>query len=340
MKSHKYFLALAMTSTLGLAACGSGGGSEGGEAAEGDTYAWDFTITTGNTSTWYEGAELFAETVEEESDGRITVNIFTNEQLSGGDPAAGIEQLMSGEKELSFNSTIIYAGIDPRFGAVNAPFLYSDLDQARGTVEATGVDAYTEISAEQGVHVLGMGESGFRQLTNNVRPVRTPADVEDIKFRIPGIGLFTDIYQELGANPTTMNFAEVFTSLQQGTIDGQENPIDIIYSAGLDEVQEHLTVWNYVYDPLILGINKDLYDSLSEEDQAIVDGAAEAAIELQIGNNRENEAGQLDELRETMEVIELTPEESEAFREAMNPVYEQYESVWGEDLIAAVTPEG
>ena len=329
-------MALVLSTSLVLAACGGGGDGDG--AAEGDTYEWDFTVTTGNTSTWYEGAELFADQVKEESDGRITVNIFTNEQLSGGDPAAGVEQLMSGEKAISFNSTIIYAGIDPKFGAVNAPFLYDNLEQARGTLEATGIDAYTELSATHGVHVLGMGESGFRQLTNNVKPIHAPADMANITMRIPGIGLFTDIYQTLGANPTTMNFAEVFTALQQGTIDGQENPVDIIYSSGLDEVQEHLTMWNYVYDPLILGINKDIYDGLSDEDKKIVDDAAAAAVDLQITNNREKEAGELEELKTKMEVVELTPEETQAFRDAMVPLYDDYTDVWGEDLINALKP--
>lgn len=339
MKTSKVWFALAAAGSISLAGCGSGGGDGAAQTGEGDTYAWDFTITTGNTSTWHEGAQLFADTVEEESDGRITVSIFTNEQLSGGDSAAGVEQLMNGEKELSYNSTIIYAGIDPQYGAVNAPFLYTDAEQATATLEASGLEAYRELAAGDGVQVLGFGESGFRQLTNSVRPIRTPEDLANIKMRIPGIGLFTDIYQELGANPTTMNFSEVFTALQQGTIEGQENPIDIIYSSGLEEVQDHLTMWNYVYDPLILGMNKDLYDSLSEEDRTIVDDAAAAANELQISSNREKEAGQLEELRSSMEVVELTPEETDAFREAMAPVYDDYQDVWGADLIEALAPE-
>lgn len=329
-------MSVALSSALVLTACGGGDDA----TADGDTYEWDFTVTTGNTSTWHEGAELFAEQVEEESGGRMTVNIFPNEQLSNGNTVAGLEQLMNGEKAFSFNSTIIYASIDPKFGAVNAPFLYDDLEQARSTLEATGIEAYREASAEHGVQLLAMGESGFRQLTNSRGPVRTPEDLEALKIRIPGIGLFDDIYKALGANPTTMTFSEVFTSLQQGTIDGQENPIDIIYTSGLAEVQDHLTVWNYVYDPLILGMNKDMYDALSPEDQEIVNNAAQAAAELQIENNREKEAGELEELQSQMEVVELTEEESTAFRDAMNPVYEQYQDVWGEDLVTAVTPEG
>lgn len=337
MKQTKsYALALALSTGLVLTACGGAGDTAG---AEGETYDWDFTITTGNTSTWHEGAELFAEQVEEGSDGRISVNIFPNEQLSNGDTVAGLEQLMNGEKDLSFNSTIIYASIDPKFGAVNAPFLYTDLEQARQTLEETGIEAYTEASAEHGVQLLAMGESGFRQLTNSTRPVRTPEDLNAVKIRIPGIGLFDDIYQSMGANPTTMSFSEVFTSLQQGTIDGQENPVDIIYTSGLSEVQDHLTMWNYVYDPLILGMNKEVFDSLSEEDQELVTTAAQEAAELQITNNRDREAEQLEELRGEMEVTELTEEEVSGFRDAMSPVYDDYQDVWGEDLTEAVTPQ-
>lgn len=320
---------VAAAGALALAACGSG---------DGDSETWNFTVTTGNTSTWHEGAEAFAEEIEERTDGRITLSIYANEQLSGGDPAAGVEQLMSGEKEMSFNSTIIYAGIDPRFGAINAPFLYDDLDQARAAIDNGALDAYIELGAEHDVHVLGLGESGFRQLTNSVRPIESPEDLAGIKVRIPGIGLFTDIYRGLGADPSTMNFAEVFTSLQQGTIDGQENPIDVIHSSGLEEVQQHLTIWNYVYDPLILGISKDLFDSLSEEDQRAVEEAAEIAIQVQIDSNREKEAEQLAELDEVMDVVELTPEQVDVFRDAVAPLHEQYADTWGQDLVDAVSP--
>lgn len=338
MKARKPFGLMAVVLATGLVVTACGGGDD--TSADGDTYEWDFTITTGNTSTWHEGAELFAEQVEENSGGRMKVNIFPNEQLSNGDTVAGLEQLMNGEKDLSFNSTIIYASIDPKFGAVNAPFLYTDLEQARATLEAKGIDAYAEASAEHGVQLLAMGESGFRQLTNSRGPIHTPEDMQGLKIRIPGIGLFDDIYSAMGANPTTMSFSEVFTSLQQGTIDGQENPIDIIYTSGLDEVQGYLTIWNYVYDPLILGMNKDVYDGLSDEDKKIVEDAAKAAAELQIKNNREKEDGELEELRDKMEVVELTEEESTTFREAMSPVYEQYQDIWGDDLVTAVTPEG
>ncbi len=336
--------AFAAAGALALSACGQGSGGSGSSGggdgtAGGKTYDWDMTITTGKTSTWYEGAELFGQVLEEKSGGRMTLNIFPSEQLTSGDQVAGVEMLMEGDKAFSYNSTIVYAGIDPKFGAVNAPFLYEDADEAVATLEATGFDAYKKLAAGHGVELLGFGESGFRQITNNARPILEPADLKGIKLRIPGIGLFTDIFQTLGANPTTMNFAEVFTALQQGTIDGQENPIDVIYSASLNEVQDYLSVWNYVYDPLILGMNRDQFDALTSEDQQIVLDAAAEANELQISSNREKQESQLEELRADMEIVELTPEQVAVFQEAVDPLYGKYQEVWGEDLAKALQPQ-
>ncbi|MCC3265950.1 DctP family TRAP transporter solute-binding subunit [Arthrobacter gengyunqii] len=328
----------ALTAALMLTACGSGSSNAGSEA-EGETYNWDFTVTVSDTSSWYMGAERFAEILNEESDGRITVNVYANEQLSGGDPAAGVEQLMNGDKAFSYNSTIIYSGIDPRYGAINAPFLYKDYAEADATIGASALDAYKELANEQGVELLGFGESGFRQITNNSKEITSPQDLGALKFRVPGSSMFLDIYSTLGADPITMNFSEVFTSLQNGTIDGQENPYDVIASNGLMEVQDYLTVWNYVYDPLMLGMNKDMYDELSESDKELVQKAAAEANELQKKTNRERGDEQLAEMKSTMTVTELNEQQISAFRQSMDPIYDKYESVWTADLTEAVKPK-
>ncbi|WP_072312700.1 DctP family TRAP transporter solute-binding subunit [Agrococcus sp. Marseille-P2731] len=341
MKHRSTLLALGAVSLLALTACsgGTGGAGGGDDAAAGETYEWDMTITVSDTSSWYMGAEVFAEQLDELSDGRMQLSIYANEQLSGGDPAAGVEQLMNGDKTFSYNSTIIYSGIDPRFGAINAPFLYDSYEQAEAAIEAGGLEAYTELSREHGVELLGFGESGFRQVTTSSTPISGPADLAGLKIRVPGSSLFLDIFTELGADPITMNFAEVFTSLQSGTIDGQENPYDVIYSNGLTEVQDYMSVWNYVYDPLMLGMNQATFDGLSPEDQEIVRQAAAAANEAQITENRERGEEQLAEMREEMTVSELTPEQTTDFRETMEPIYSKYESIWTTELLDAVRPE-
>lgn len=334
--------AVLVVSALALTACASGntGGDTGGDAAagEGETYNWDMTITVSETSTWWAGAERFAELLDEKSEGRMTLNIFANEQLSGGDPAAGVEMLSNGDKTFSYNSPIIYSGIDPRFSAITAPFLYADYAEADAAIAGGAAEAYEGLTEEMGIEMLGFGESGFRQITNSEREITAPEDLAGLKFRVAGSELFLDIYRELGADPITMNFSEVFTSLQTGTIDGQENPFDVIYSNGLMEVQEHLTVWNYVYDPLILGMNLEEYDSLSDADRAIVDEAAAEANEYQISLSRERETEQLAEMQEQMTVTELTPEQLDVFREAMQPVYDLHADNWTPEIAEAVQP--
>ncbi|WP_029089523.1 DctP family TRAP transporter solute-binding subunit [Brevibacterium album] len=336
MKNKALLVTGAMAATALVASgCSGAGGGEGG-----GSYTWDFTITTSDSSTWYEGAERFGELLEEKSDGRMTLNIVANEQLSGGDPAAGVEMLADGGKAFSYNSPIIYSGIDPRFGAITAPFLYENIEEADAVLAGTGAEAYDQLTEEMGIEFLGFGESGFRQLTTADREVTAPEDLDGLKFRVAGSALFLDIYREMGADPVSMNWAEVFTSLQNGTIDGQENPIDIIHSSSLSEVQSHLTLWNYVYDPLILGMNKGMFDELSEEDQQIVTEAAAEANEFQVQANRDKADEQLAELQETMQVVELNPEQREVFRSAMEPVYEKYEAEWTPEIFEKVQPQG
>ncbi|GAA2034867.1 DctP family TRAP transporter solute-binding subunit [Yaniella flava] len=328
---------LATVAVAGLALTACGGGSEANSGEE--TYQWDFTVTSGESSTWYAAAERFGELLEERSDGRMQVTVYANEQLSGGDPAAGVEQLMNGGKAFSYNSTIIYDGLDSRFSAINAPFLYDSYEQADAAIEAGAEDAYKELSREMGVEMLGFGESGFRQLTTSNTEVTSPDDLDNLVVRVPGSSLFLDIFEELGADATTMDASEVYTSLQTGTIEAQENPYDPIVSLGFHEVQNHLTNWNYVYDPLILGMNADLYDSLSEEDQQIVQEAANEANEFQVHQNRQIEDEHLSELNEALEVTDLSDDQVETFREAIEPVHDSHMEGWTEELYEAVQPE-
>lgn len=330
---------LKATSASAVTALLVAGCSGGDAAAEDDTYSWDITTTVSDTSTWTVAAERFGELLNEKSNGRMELNVFANEQLSGGDPAAGIEQLANGDKAFSYNSPIIYSGIDGRFSAINAPFLFDSLETADGVLNGDGYDVYDELLDEMGIEFLGFGESGYRELTTTGQEVRSPEDLENMKIRVPGSELFLDIFDELGADPTAMDAAEIFTSLQNGTIDGQENPVDIIYTSGYDEVQDYLVRWGYVYDPLLLGMNKEMFDGLSEEDQNIVTEAAQEANEYQVKITRESAEETVAALSEEIEVVELTPEEIATFREAMEPVYDKHTEIWTEDIIDRLQPE-
>lgn len=153
--------------------------------------------------------------------------------------------------------------------------------------------------------------------------------------------MYIDLFKELGADPTAMNFSEVFTSLQQGTIDGQENPLPIITSSKLYEVQKYISLWNYSYDPIILGMNKDLFNSMSPELQQIFEDAGKEASEYQIKLNREEGASAVTFLEgEGMVITELTDDEIAAFQEKMVPIYEKYEEIVGKELLDAFKNAG
>ncbi len=341
MKKIKYIV-MAIGILFVISACSSGDDKEkessGGDGSS-EELNLNMSVTTSETSTWFLGAEKLAEDIEKETDGRIKIEVFANEQLSGGESGKALELLSKGNIDLTFNSTIIYSVLDDRFGVASAPFIFNDLDDADAVFAGEGGEMLKEIVREKNIEPLGFGENGFRQITNSAHEIKGPEDIEGLKIRIPGITMYTDLFRELGANPSTMTFSEVFTSLQQGTIDGQENPIDVIYSSKLNEVQDYITMWNYSYDPLVLGINKDLFDSLSKEDQDLFTKLGEEAAEYQVEITREREKEQIEELKDSdFNFYYPTEEEIADYREAVEPVFDKYESIWGEDLLEAFQP--
>lgn len=327
-------LVAVMVLSIGLTGCSSDKGNAGG--ASGDKVTLKFSTTTADTSTWTLGAKKFGEIVGEKTNGRIEVKVYPNDQLSGGNQSKGIEMLMSGSTDLTFHSNIIYSVMDERFGVVSLPFLISDTAHADEILDGEGGAALNEILLEKNIVGLGFGENGFRQITNSKTPIETPADMAGLKIRIPGIKMYVSLYKALGADPITMNFGEVFTALQQGTIDGQENPTDVISSSKINEVQEYMTEWDYSYDAIILGMNKDKFESFSAEDQQIIKDAAKEAIAYQRQINREKAQTQTQEFIDGgMKVNALTDEQKAVFKEAVQSVYTEYEPVMGKDLIDA-----
>lgn len=330
-------LMMIMVFSVALVGCGGSSSTDGDAGEPTESYNLKMSVTVGDQSTWYKAAEKFAAEVKEKTDGRIDISIFPNEQLSGGDSGKGVELVIKGNTDLSYHSTIIYSIVDERFGVVSAPFLFKDLDAVDNALAGSGGDAIKDLLRQKGVEPLGFGQNGFRQATNNEHEIKSPDDIKGLKMRIPGITMYIDLWRALGADPTTMTFSEVFTSLQQGTIDGQENPIDVIHSAKLNEVQKFITMWNYSYDPLILGMNKAKFDSMHPDDQKVIQEAAANANAYQIEMAREAEEKQIENLKAAgMEFYYPTADELAAFQNAVSGIYSQYESTWGKDLLDAL----
>ncbi|WP_352400435.1 TRAP transporter substrate-binding protein DctP [Anaerotignum sp.] len=326
---------------LGVAGCG-GGSSDSGSSEGGDVKAVNLkmAVTPSETSVWMVAANEFKKLVEEGTEGRYTVTIYANEQLAAGDQTKGVEMLFNGTTDVDLHSSMIISNVVPELSVISMPWLfpngYDSVDEYIFNDGSTGSEFIKEAIAAKGAHVVGIGENGFRQITNNKRPITSAADMSMLKIRVPAISLLVDVFKTLGADPTQMAFSEVFTALQQGAIDGQENPYDTIRSAKVQEVQKYMTIWNYCYDPIILSVSGNIWNKLSDEDKAIFEAAGKEACATQVASSRSMDAEIIEEFKGIgVEVNELSPEAIEEMKTVVAPVYEKYRTEFGDEAFAA-----
>jgi tripartite ATP-independent transporter DctP family solute receptor len=299
----------------------------------------NMAITASETSSWYAGAQIFKEMIEEKTEGRYTVSLFPNEQLAGGDQQRGVEMIYTGESQVDLHSTMIHSNIEPRLAAISMPFMYKSLEEVDAKLinNETAMAAVAKLVEDKGIVLLGIGENGFRQITNSKHTIKMPEDLLRMKIRVPNITLNLDIFRALGADPTAMAFGEVYTALQQGTIDGQENPLDTIRSNNIQEVQKFISLWNYSYDPILLSVSKQLWDSLSDADKAIFEEAGKAAMDQQRTITRERNVALEKEFADAgMEVYYNTDEEKAAFKAKLTDLIKTYEEKLGKELLTAL----
>ena len=291
---------------------------------------WKMSVVTNEDSSWTKGARLFADLVKQRSGGQIQITVYPNGELAGGNQLKELTMLQDGSINFTYHSNLLYTNLDQSFAAISMPWLFTDYSQVDAALSGPAGSQLLKATEAQGIVGLAYGENGFRQLTNGRLAVRAPDDLRGLKIRIPDVELYKSIYKAMGAIPITMNFGEVIGALKQGQIDGQENPIDIIVSSKLYEVQNHITVWNYSYDALILGMNKKDWDGLPGTAQAIIKLAASEASKEQVRLSRDAARTQLSLLRDKdMIITELTPGQVKAFRATTDPVYAEWSSKIG-----------
>lgn len=302
----------------------------GGAAAQN----YRLSHNTGDTTTWHKGAERFGELVKEATDGAMQVRVFPNAQLSGGDQMRQAEMVGRGALDFVVTSAINVTPLAPEMAVFSLPYLYASYADVDATTDGPAGDRMKEIMEDHGIIVLAWGENGFREVTNNTRPIRSPADMRGLNMRVAG-PMYIDVMNALGANPQQMQWTETFTALQQGVVDGQENPIGaVIIPQRVYEVQRYLTAWHYSYDPIFLGVSKQLWESWDAETQDKMRHAAVEAMRYQKEITREDTTAGIAYLREKgMEVYEPTDAELQAFREATQPAFDNWAQQVGPDLV-------
>lgn len=281
-------------------------------------------------------ADKFAELVSEASGGNVTVSVFPNDQLAGGNASKGIEMIAGGGVDLAAYATSVLSVIDQQLAVATVPWIFDDYEEAKAVIDTTGGEYYAERLAQKGITYLGSFHNGFREITNSKREVHSPADTKGLKIRVPGGEVYMKFFRALGADPVAMSWSEVFTAIQQGTIDGQENGLSITKSAKMDEIQKYLTLWNYTYENDLFIANTKVWDSLEPEIQELLREKAKEACEW----GRETLEGEEEEIKESfrekgMTITELTDEELQAFKDEIADVKQELIVGYSDEACAA-----
>ncbi len=280
----------------------------------------------------YLGGKKFGEILNAKLPGKYDVQVYANAQL--GDDVRATEGVRMGTLEMVCTSASPLTGLVPEFNVFDLPFIVTT-EKAADAIYDGPVGAKLGAALEpKGIKLLAYYENGFRQLTNSVRAVQAPADLKGLKIRTMQNPIHLEAFRAMGANPTPMPFSEVFTALQQKTIDGQENPIPTIWLSKFYEVQKYVSLTGHVYGPHIMLINKKLFDSFPAEDQKIIAAAAQESAVYQRSINRKMNSDFVAELKKAgVTVVELTPEQKKAFQDAVAPVYANWEPKIGKALM-------
>ena len=289
---------------------------------------WHFACSPGETCTWAKAGRYFAALMKESTGGKVTVLVDGfSDQLTNGSQPDGIAALREGDPiQLSMHSNLIYSALDDRFNVVSLPYIYDSYEDADAKFDGEAGLQLKEILEGLNLHCFGIAENGFRQITNSRRPIKSVDDLAGLKIRVAGSNLLMQAYRAWGANATNMNWSETYTSLQQNTVEGQENPLPSIASASVQSVQKYISLWNAYYDCLFFCMNGDVYNSLSDEQKRIVDENAQKAVDYERAINRYECEELIKDWKENnvISVIETEEIDTESFKKAASGVAAWY----------------
>jgi len=301
--------------------------------AQGKPQQMRLSTTVAENSHYGTLVNTFAAEVAKRTNGRIQIMNFHAGALGGEREA--LEAVQLGTQELTLTSTGPVPNFVPETRILDVPFLFRDYQHARTVLDgAIGQELLAKFEPK-GMKALGWCDNGFRHMTNTRRAVNTPADLKGLKMRTMENPTHIQAYKAFGIIPTPMSFTEVFTALQQGTVDGQENPLSIIHTNKLDQVQKHISLTGHVFSPCVLVMNKQVYDKLSAADKQVFQEAARAGIAANRARVDQDEREVVGILRQNgMQVIENV--DKSQFLGALNAVYKDFSKQFGQANLDAI----
>lgn len=300
-----------------------------------DTIKLKFGHVAPTDEPYHQAAEKFAELVKKNTNGAVEIQIFPNSLLGGQREL--LEGLQLGSVDITLTTAAVLSSFLPKTQVIELPFMFRDSEHVYKVVDGPLAKEIYAGDEKKKMKVIDTWENGFRNITNNVRPIVTPDDMKGVKIRVMENKMYIEMFKALGANPTPMARGELFTGLQTKVVDGQENPLGQIYTSRFYEVQKYATLSGHTYSPEAVVFSLASWKKIpAKYQEEILKASAEAKKfnrELSAKMDKEY-VGKLEE--KGMTVTRLTPQQIAAFQEKMMPVWDLFADKIGKDLIQKI----
>lgn len=335
----KKFFALILSAVmlLSLVACGNQTNADTPSDSPYNKLNLKISVNTGEAGIDFMTAQKFADLVKEASDGVIQATVYGNGQLQGGDMSKSIETLLAGGTfEMCVVSGTVLSAVDEKFLTSQLPFIFSTYEEADQYLIGTGGAYYEQLAASKGMTMLGLFHNGLKQISNSKKECHLPSDYAGMKIRIPSGEVAMKTYKAFGADPIAMTWGELYTALQQKTVDGQDNSYMTIASGSIQEVNKYITEVNWQYEFYTLIADSNVFNTWNEATQNLVKEKALEACEWGRTYQEEEEANiKQDFIDSGVIITELTDTERQAFIDATAEVRSYFIDKYGKEACDA-----